>query len=107
MTKLKDSHKCNILLQYTIFIGIINMVFLIKPVGKVLFPYPGEDAGSCFGTGEETYGNRKPKRRKKCQVGAPENVKFFRFRHFSPAGLWQKRIRFAKIFPVYLIVLFF
>ena len=62
MTKLKDSHKCNILLQYTIFIGIINMVFLIKPVGKVLFPYPGEDAGSCFGTGEETYGNCNPKR---------------------------------------------
>ena len=43
MTKQKDSHKCNILLQYTIFIGIINMVFLIKPVGKVLFPYPGEE----------------------------------------------------------------
>lgn len=40
MTKQKDSHKCNILLQYTIFIGIINMVFLIKPVGKILFPYP-------------------------------------------------------------------
>ena len=30
MTKQKDSHKCNILLQYTIFIGIINMHFSLN-----------------------------------------------------------------------------
>ena len=52
----------------------------------------------------------KPQTQKRAKIRgaeAVENVKFFRFRHFSPVGLWQKGIRFAKIFPVYLIVLFF
>ena len=65
MTKKKDSHKCNILLQYTIFIGIINMVFRIKPAGKVPFPCPEEDGGTHSGTGIGLMETAAPGRREK------------------------------------------
>ena len=91
MTKLKDSHKCNILLQYTIFIGIINMVFLIKPVGKILFPYPEKMPDRVSERGEETYGNRKPKRRKIMPSRSAGKCKIFSVPPFFPCGTMAKR----------------
>ena len=77
MTKQKDSHKCNILLQYTIFIGIYNMLFLPETVRTGQSPYAGKDGGSCLGKGERIMETTTPKEGIINPGGGSVKCKFF------------------------------